>query len=320
MKYKFISKIHLLDFKETMNKGIQIHEDIRLSNSKTKIIEEFSDDFFKDMIGTLEHDALSESSYLYALGEINEEHFTQEPIHYLDSYLRIAQIFCSSLWLLKDNSVNNETGFLYLLQAGGKPFSVSSNMRTPIFTNASGKLQDTIFNRNEINEVVGFINTFFKNEHSERKEGEMYKYLNNEASRVERFFYFLQAARTQSNLPSRIAMYCTMLETLLSTDTTEITHKIAERTARFIGTDFNERNILYKSVKEAYAIRSSTVHGDKLRKSYRSEEKLQEISVNIDEILRRIIIKIIKDREYSYIFHTSDNEKLNEWFTRLTLE
>lgn len=317
MLYKVITKLHFLKTNEKMNKGKQIFGDIRLSNSNVLLDREFKTRTFMDMIGLLEFDDLHDSTYLYAIGEINGSLNGRERIDYLSRYINTAQLFSTALWFVKDNSVATENSFLYMENVEGP--SVSSNGRAVYFSNARCENQLTLFNSDELKQAIDFLHTLVSEESLTQNAKLSYGYLNNEASRIERFFYYLQAARGQNHLPSRISLYCTMLETLLSTDTTEITHKIAERAARFIGESFDERSVIYKKVKDAYSIRSSTVHGDKLKKAFRVEDRLKETSVDIDDILRRIITKILNNKEHSIRFHNDNHETLNEWFIKLSL-
>lgn len=317
MLYKVITKLYFLKTDEQLNKGKQLLGDIRLSNSKGLLEREFKIPIFMEMIGFLEYHNLYDSMYLYATGEINENLNDKERIKYLNRYIDTALLFSTALWFVKDNSVATENCFLYLEDDSGP--SVTSNSRSAYFCDAKAENQLTLFNHDELQQAIQFFHTLVSEKSLMRSPQESYDYLNNESSRIERFFYYLQAARAQNNLPSRISLYCTMLETLLSTDTTEVTHKIAERAACFIGENFDERIAIYKMVKDAYSVRSSTVHGDKLRKAFRAKDKLQEISVDIDDILRQLIVKIICHKEHSQRFHNASHETLNEWFLELSL-
>lgn len=318
MLYKVITKLHFLKTDVVMIKGKQLAGDIRLSNSNEFLKREFGMPVFMNMVGLLEYDDLFNSTYLYAKGKMDENLNDRDRINYLSRYINNAQTFSTALWFVKDNSVATENSFLYMEHSDEGP-SVTSNSRAAYFSNARGENLMTLFNSDELQKAIQFFNALVSEESLTRETKISYEYLNNEASRIERFFYYLQAARTQNYLPSRISLYCTMLETLLSTDTTEITHKIAERAARIIGGSLDERTEIYRKVKDAYSIRSSAVHGDKLRKAFRVEDRLQQVSVEIDDILRRLIVKIISDEEHSERFHSADHDKLNEWFLEISL-
>jgi hypothetical protein len=189
-----------------------------------------------------------------------------------------------------------------------------------MFSNASCDRKVANFKTEEINTVIKFYNSIFDYSLALGKgHQEMTHLVNTISNRIERFIYFLQATRKEAHLPSKIAMYCTLLETLLSTDTTEITHKISERAARLLGSTFEERNDIFNFIKRAYSIRSSTVHGDKISKNLRDLEKQKEIALQFDQYLRNLFLLIIEDNEILKIFKEDNNEKLNKWFNRLIL-
>lgn len=81
-------------------------------------------------------------------------------------------------------------------------------------------------------------------------------------------------ARSESVLPLKIMNYCSVLECLFTSDNTEVTHKVAERFARFIGKDFEDRKRLFKLVKDTYKIRSKAVHGQVVKDSTDSMKSL----------------------------------------------
>ncbi|WP_043891135.1 HEPN domain-containing protein [Paenibacillus sp. Aloe-11] len=321
MKMKFISKLYHFNTTTKLNRGPIIKGNIRISNSNNIIDDHFSDTIFKDMVGLLEFDYLLNGHYLYAISDLKENLSESKRIETLNDYLKFTQFLCSAFWLIKDNSINCENGYLYISADSVEQNSVSSNMRTPFFSNALGEREDVLFTREEIEKTSELFGGFFINEGMQFTKDETHNYLYNRATRIERFFYFLQSARTQSYLPSRIALYCTMIETIFcSEDNMEITHKIAERVGKFLGKDFDERLTYFKTIKQAYTIRSSTVHGDKIKKSFRNDDILKQISVNLDSILRECINKILLDKELIELLEKGSNEDLNKWYLELILK
>lgn len=141
-------------------------------------------------------------------------------------------------------------------------------------------------------------------------------------NRFERVFYFLQAARSQSYLPSRISSFVTLLETLLSTTGSDVTHKLKERLAWLIGKDFEERKEIFDNLGIIYNIRSSNVHGNSMPKKGNSSEKLENLSMIIENYTRRLILKFlegdtIKDL-YMGVGDTAD-KKIEKWLNDIVL-
>ena len=73
-------------------------------------------------------------------------------------------------------------------------------------------------------------------------------------------------------------MYIAALETLFSKDGSELSHKVAERVAFYLGGIKNEKMYTYRKVKGAYDVRSKYIHGSKLDKKHSTTEKLIDLS------------------------------------------
>ena len=137
----------------------------------------------------------------------------------LFTYLVYAQQFLNMLWLVKDNSVNFELGFLQFPHVTTATMArVSSNYLSVIFSKADGTRSQVVFNSEEIRETITYYNLFYG--------GQPFKILDPEAplvplgdtNRLSRSLYFLQAARATWFLPEKVAYYCTCFESLVSTN------------------------------------------------------------------------------------------------------
>ena len=133
-------------------------------------------------------------------------------------------------------------------------------------------------------------------------------------SRLERAIMFLQSARTQERLLSRISAYFSVLECLFSTEKTDITYKISQRIALYVGNDYEERIYLKKLISDAYNVRSRYVHGNAISKKDQkgefSNNNLMRLSREIDNLLRIILTKIIINDHAIF----NDDDKLVELF------
>jgi hypothetical protein len=320
MKYIFLARLYGLKVNKFLSRGIPVVENIRISNDKSKL-EKYCDSFFRQMVGVLEIDYLFEGPFLYAEGNFPKElnaMKSSDNIKFLNYKLRLSQTVGTALWFVKDNSVRTENGFLYVFDETTK--RVSSNSRATFFTNSNGQTEDVLFSAEELSKGVNmFIKIFNEGTTAELDHLETSEIITTVANRLERFIYFLQATRSQAFLPSRISMYCTLLETLLSTDNQEISHKISERTSRLLGRDFAERLEIFKFIKEAYAIRSANVHGDKLSKKFRNIEKQINVSIQFDEFVRKLMRMILLDEAIIALYEKDENEGINQWFNELIL-
>ncbi|MGH0681364.1 hypothetical protein [Bacillus mycoides] len=322
-KYKFIASLHDFEIKQVLNKGIVIKDNIRISNSSNKV-SEIIDRTFSDAIGGLELTCIETMPYFYAVGDCEEENVFQDSkvgLEFLGYFLLCTQYFNSLLWLIKDNSVNIENGFLRLQSS--RKIKCHSNSRTGAFFNSKGKREVTEFTPEEINAIVKFSQYFFNPLHTEEVESTKEASLEAfKGDRIERFFYFLQAARVESYLPNRISTFVTLLETLLSTSSTEVTHKLKERLAWILGENFEERKEIFDTMGVIYKIRSANVHGNTMPKQGNSLEKLEKLSMTVEEYARKLILKIINDEDIRGLYRGVGervDKKIENWLNELVL-
>jgi len=127
-------------------------------------------------------------------------------------------------------------------------------------------------------------------------------------------FYYLITSLRDYEWISRFAMLTTVIESIFSTDSQEISHKISERIAYFLEDTGIKRKEVYDKTKELYAIRSKIVHGSNVSKYIGdiSITKLEEL----EEIVYKSLNKIIFDDKIYEIFTSKRKE---EYFKNLIL-
>ena len=132
-------------------------------------------------------------------------------------------------------------------------------------------------------------------------------------SRVGRALMFIKHGREARNLAYKITNYCSALETIFTTDSAELSHKLAERVAFFLQ-DEKQKIDVFNLVKSAYSIRSKLTHGDTLKPT--QIDKIPNISIQTDELLRIVINKILND---SILLKVIDgtNQEIDDYFNGL---
>lgn len=314
MKAFFLTAVSGLKIKSDLNRGEKIDDSSYLTNNKKKIKKEL-DPNFRSIIGDMEYNSILNSELIiYSKESISEE---LTPEKYLVAKLYKIEKFFSALWMLKDNCANNELGFL-LYNFNGMPI-VSSNFIALVNSNAVGKTKKTItLTRQELKKVGNFNKSLFNPENVYSVPTTQLLKGND---RISRAYYLIQAARTQSDLAIKISNYCTAFESLFSTSSIELTHKLSERVAYFLENDSSSRIATFKSMKKAYTVRSKTVHGGTLKESF--IEELKQVSKECDNLIRRAIICILKNEIIREIFLGStdqiDNFFLNLIFGKLKI-
>ncbi|MDT9673892.1 hypothetical protein F6R97_04395 [Pseudomonas sp. JV414] len=133
-------------------------------------------------------------------------------------------------------------------------------------------------------------------------------------TRFARFINFVQLARRTSHPAMKIAQMCSALESLFSTDTSELTHRLSERVAMFLGGDGEAMEKSYQMMKKCYAVRSQITHGSHIKDSV--AEQIPDMSFDMMVMLREIALKIIDSPELSKLFD-GDNDGIEAYFRRL---
>lgn len=83
-----------------------------------------------------------------------------------------------------------------------------------------------------------------------------------------------------------------------------------------MGKSSYERHQYYKLIKGAYNIRSIYMHGQSFKEKESTEDKLKEISFKMDNLLRKVFLKIINN---DYELFIGEELKLNDYFKSLLL-
>lgn len=320
MRVHFIAKLYNMRIAEPLGPGIRFGSNLYISNNPVIVRDHIAK--IAPFIGRLERDALLDDSTCFIYGRYDAPKGTEIDLESVAHHcLRQTQIICNVLWLVKDNAVETELGFAWMTD--GPRIWVSSKLLFLGLTTASGEAPVTSFTREELRAARELASRL----HHENKPVLALDPLRDEMSpmvfpkkdvtRFDMAFFTLQQVRATNYVPSKIVGYCTCFETLLSTDSTEMTHKIAERIAWLLGSNVAERLELYESARSAYSVRSKTVHGA-LPGSKDGPESLVRLSQWCDETLRRIIMRILLNKEMWSIINGPEKQ-LAEWFKKLCL-
>lgn len=236
-----------------------------------------------------------------------------------------------ALWLVKDNSITLRSFYAYYTIEEGE-ICQRVRLDNTCFM-ANGKQKKVKFSELELKEAEEWlprIEKFQKIENDKSlntnyeelvkggfvfvgdSSNEIYK----ENNSFERSWRFINIARRQDFLPSKIAFYISALESLFAVKG-ENTHQTSERAAVLLGGNAERKYDIYKKVKDAYSVRSSYVHGSHISGS--RMKKLEDVSTNLDVIVRRVVKKVMTDcPELNHKPNRSD--EINDWFIRLILK
>ncbi len=215
------------------------------------------------------------------------------------------------MWLVRDNAGNFELGFFeYPYKSSAA--QVTSNFLTVRFTAATGRTVDPVsFGRSELDEARDVLQNAFGAHLDTFAPLKIAPTIPHDTNRLERAWYFAQAGRSTDDLGLKLSSYMTCFESLFTTDSQELAHKLSERVGVFLGLQLDERMSIYYTLKEAYSVRSKIVHGDRL--SQKLILRVEELSVACDDLLRRSIRKILGTEVLCNLFR-GDNAPLDCYF------
>jgi hypothetical protein len=207
--------------------------------------------------------------------------------------------------------VNVDFGFLEYPARIMETCIVRHSISNSFITSAGEKI-DAVFSRDEFRNARSFYQSYVGVINRDAQILSQQK-----ITRLERALYFSQHARDSTDLGIKITNYCTTFESLFSSDSHELSHKLAERIACFLGSDFEERIKIYQEIKRAYNIRSKVIHG-----AFGSvTSDLDTVSISCDNILRKAIKKILNEPEqFKYFREERTNEEMEKYFLSLVLK
>ncbi len=168
-------------------------------------------------MGTLEYRFLKESA-LVAFSPIKDFKAGDDQKAILAHLLQL-DAFENFLWLFQDCCVGHEHAFL--IHRSPAFTQTSSNIYRGIRTTADGSNKDITLSAERIYRATIKPN----------KSPPANFATKDNSTRITRTFSLIDRARTSINFAEKIAFYCSGLEALLSTSTSELTHQIAERVA-----------------------------------------------------------------------------------------
>lgn len=256
------------------------------------VLHSLVDPYLEAMIGALESDAIR-SAEMVVYRRIDDRNRTppsgEDNLVELLGYLTTARRLVDSLWYIRDSAARFDLGFLNV-----RGITSSNSFHAGDYCRADGTRDTVAITAEEIMRADTI---------RPHVEGRIaVTGAQAEAPRFTRADYFLQAARSASDVGVKVAFYCTCLEALLAPrDTTELTYRLAERAAIIASERPGERRETFSLVREAYAARSRVIHGDVL--SDRRVRELPQVAVKLDDVLRRLLNRLLADAALMATFH-----------------
>lgn len=238
--------------------------------------------------------------------------------------LRRIDVYLTSvlfwLWVIRDSSARSE--LLFLRSSRGETHSNVS--LAPGTTNCIGERNPVQFSKEEISRAADQWDLdALIDEELDVPVGKEAGVVAATDVKMTQAVYFIQAARATAGIGTKIANLCTALESLLSSDDEKegLSHKLAERVAWLLAGEKSEadRISLYGEVKKMYGVRSSVVHGVRVKPS--KAEQWESTARSADNIVRAVVrrLRSLPDEEARLFAEPCRPAEFNRWALSLSL-
>lgn len=220
--------------------------------------------------------------------------------------------FLNFLWFAKDNSISLGTAIIFVPEIKKAIVEVKPSS---ILNNCSGDRVQIEYDKSEIiyaTSIKDKCTSILTNAKAKPLDPEPVSWdLTPEGKRIsgisghhkdfdyseynafQRAFVFLHSARRLDYLVYRISSYMPLFECLFTTERNEVTQKVCERVAFYLGDDTEERVSIFNDMKWAYDLRSAFLHGQSPSKKHVNRDALIKMSTRLDELIRAALTMII---------------------------
>jgi Apea-like HEPN len=309
----YITCFRKLRLTEPISGHLELMPGVNISNDPV-VMANFLTPQFAAAAGAIEMAHLIQESNL-VFGEFDTEDLKESPPElFLVVILAWIDTLLKNAWLLKDHAMECDAAFLRVEMASGTSWTRNFLAIRPSFSDGytDKDIEMSIADLMEWGKTTDLVEGYLCETHSSSLRFMMEKGY----ARSGRAMQFVVAARRAQDIAFKIANYCSALETLFTTESTELAHKLAERVAFFLGDRGHNRRAVFATIKSAYGVRSKLVHGDTLKPS--QMETLPALSTQCDVYLRTILLDIFNSEELKKMFD-SHNEAIEDYFAQLIL-
>lgn len=313
-KFKFISTLRYLSVTDKIDGSFQLLPGIDLVNDK-KRISEILDDEFRMIAGFIESHHFDDANHI-VFCEFDERIFGHKcgSNQALTTWIAWLDMLISDAWLVKDHAIVCEIAYMKMEDGKHSEWS-NNNIQKSSSLSSGAKQQDVTFNLNE-------LETWESKSHQlqaylyEKNSTLFDSFVDKKFSRIARSLYFISSARKELHPAIKISHYCSAFESLFSTDSVELSHKLSERIAIFLKAFEFDPLIVFDEIKSFYTIRSKVTHGDSI--SDKKSKHMSVLSEKCDNYLRYIINAIIDDKNLKGIFD-GNKEEFESYFKKILL-
>ncbi|WP_099203514.1 HEPN domain-containing protein [Miniphocaeibacter massiliensis] len=316
MRYLFIAPIFNLNITDNANINLTLENDTRITNRRSLLNNYIYKDKIEYTLGEINLSELENNPYIYKFGDYNFDKDEDKDSVFntlVKSHIRDTENLSYLIWKHKDNSVYTRNGYLISCDKIYY-YGLSTIFETYIEKNIT-------FSKNELQNYLSdfSLENYTKNSlpHASSLEPNSSHLYKKDSDKKSLFYYYISKARSSAIPELKILFYTIVLESLFSTDTHEINHKIAERISLIFFDNKYKRIDCYEKIKDAYDIRSKIAHGSFVKNSYDNSrnQKHIELVLFLDDLCR----KIINNNKFDILFN-SENNYIEQYFKDILFE
>lgn len=278
-----------------------------------ELISDYLDLEFRKAAGEIEYQHFKQADHLVVSlprdVECWDETFSGEEI--LHCWMVWIDWALQDSWLVKDNCFISEIAYCKSKLNGKYKWS-NNSLYAQASASDGGRQRLVEFCEFDIKEWSERLNAL-RSHLDDKGYSILTPVLSKKATRFDRFLSFTQIARRSSTPAMKIAQMCSALESLFSTSTTELTHRLSERVAFFVGENPEDKESIYQLMKKAYGVRSQVTHGSHINNSI--ADLAPELSSKLLDLLRKITFKVLEDPHSADVVY-GDNEFIENHFRR----
>lgn len=301
--FKFITTLRFLEVREKIEGHFSLMPGIDLINDKKKI-HEILDEEFRGVMGQIEFNHFIHSNHILFC-EADESIFPklQSSNQALVVWLGWLNMLINDSWLVKDNAMVCEVAYAQMVKKNHTEWS-NNYLGYSNSLSSGQQYANAVFTQEELSQWESQSYRLQKYLHS-NDSGAFSSFINKKYSRIGRALKFIFAACKEPHSAIKISHYCSAFESLFSTDSAELSHKLSERVALFLKSFDFDPIAVFDDMKSFYSVRSKVTHGDVIQPS--KEIEIPKLSEKCDNYLRSIINFILNEKMLRELFDGNKN-------------
>lgn len=291
----------------------------------------FSEIIFKSHIGYIGYSDITEHPVIAYVQNIELETFQKQMICMRVTHDAI-NIRLHALWFLRDNAVSAAKIYFHYKKdekiSSTENDTIAYSSHTFDVSNASGKNDKMVLIPEDIVNLMVIlpkiieyctVDSIDKGSLPKAYPDDIVRFVSGtmnqlpyNINRVKRAMIMLNFARQNYFLPAKIFFYIAIIECLFKTNKNSVEAQIKDRVPKYLKTPCDQISAQHDLISQGYEIRSTFVHARDMKEENTSYEEWVPISLGLDELLRKILLKVIDNPDPIFL---KEADEIKEFFS-----